>query len=394
MSDSFHRTVRALHTDGMNPTVLGLMLGTGLIAVWCWWLVQGQVSVYETSTTARVEVDRVYPVAAAVGGRIVASSLELGRQVRSGDVLLEVEAESERLETTEERARLAALTSQLAAIDTEITAEEQAIALTRRAAGAALAELKHQLTAIEATARQTEDQQGRVRQLAARGLMAEADLVRVTAEADGRRADVAAGHFALQRVEVQQIAEERERQGHLGALMRERLTLEGQRAALVAAVARREREAEERRISAPVDGRLGEVAQVQIGAVVREGERLASIVPNGPLKAVAEFLPPALGRVRGGQMARLRLEGFPWTQYGYIPATVQNVASETRDGRVRVELTLQHSAITIEHGLPGTVEIEVERVAPVTLLIRTLGRPMTTVDARPAADEALERDGQ
>src|SRR5437016_10286899 len=84
VSASFPRTMRALQTDGMNPTVLGLILVTALITLWCCWLVLGQVSVYEISTTARLEVERVHPVAAAVAGRIVRSYVSLGRQVRTG----------------------------------------------------------------------------------------------------------------------------------------------------------------------------------------------------------------------------------------------------------------------------------------------------------------------
>ena len=102
------------------------------------------------------------------------------------------------------------------------------------------------------------------------------------------------------------------------------------------------------------------------------------------MRAVAEYTPSAaLGRVRPGQPARLRLEGFPWAQYGSLRATVAVVASEPRDGRVRVELELQPdpgSAIPLRHGLPGTAEIEVERVSPATLVLRAAGKLL----ARPA----------
>jgi pyruvate-ferredoxin/flavodoxin oxidoreductase len=91
-----------------------------------------------------------------------------------------------------------------------------------------------------------------------------------------------------------------------------------------------------------------------------------------------EFLPPAaLGRIRPGQPARLRLQGFPWTQYGSIGAMVSDVASEVRDGRVRVELVIDPRAaspIPLQHGLPGTVEVEVERVSPATLTLRAAGQ--------------------
>jgi membrane fusion protein (multidrug efflux system) len=396
MSASFPRTLRALQSDGMNPTLLGLTLITAVIAFWACWLVLGRVSVYEISATARLEAERVHPVAATVGGRIVASHLSLAREVRSGDVLLEIESDRERLETIEQQRRLAALSSQLAVFETQIPAEEEAISLASRAARASLSEATARLAVTQASAQQAAEQLGRFRQLREEGLVAEADLARAAHEAEGRRAEVVAARLGVERLSAEQVAAERERRAHLGALVRERLTLEGERAAAAAAVTWREREAEERQIRALVDGRLGEVAPLQVGAVIREGDRLASVVQQGQIKVVAEFLPPALGRVRAGQPARLRLDGFPWTQYGHIPATVQSVASETREGRVRVELAVHQSPashVPLEHGLPGAVEVELERVAPVTLLIRTLGYALMRTGASPQPDGHPEHGG-
>jgi len=92
---------------------------------------------------------------------------------------------------------------------------------------------------------------------------------------------------------------------------------------------------------------------------------------------VANFDPPAaLGRIRPGQHARLRLEGFPWAQYGSVSATITNVASEIRDGNIRVEMALDSnsdSRIPLQHGLPGSVEVEIETLSPANLVLRTAG---------------------
>ena len=72
---------------------------------------------------------------------------------------------------------------------------------------------------------------------------------------------------------------------------------------------------------------------------VRAGDKLGAIIPDGGLRAIAEFAPSsALGRIQTGQRARFRLDGFPWTEYGQLEATVSRVASEPRQGVVRVEL--------------------------------------------------------
>jgi membrane fusion protein (multidrug efflux system) len=121
---------------------------------------------------------------------------------------------------------------------------------------------------------------------------------------------------------------------------------------------------------------------------VRAGDRLFSVVPPGQLRGVGNFVPAdALGRVRPGQTARLRLEGFPWTQYGTVPATVTHVGSELRDGKVRVEFAIHPdpgSAIPMQHGLPAMAEVDVEQVSPATLVLRSIGGALGRPTAVPA----------
>jgi membrane fusion protein (multidrug efflux system) len=105
------------------------------------------------------------------------------------------------------------------------------------------------------------------------------------------------------------------------------------------------------------------------------------------LKVVALFRPSiALGRVRDGQSARVRLEGFPWTQYGSAAATVTNVSGEVRDGQVRVDLaldTLSDSSIPFQHGLPAEVQVEIERISPASLVLRSVGRQLRVSASSP-----------
>ena len=75
------------------------------------------------------------------------------------------------------------------------------------------------------------------------------------------------------------------------------------------------------------------------------------------------------------------MDGFPWTQFGMPRATVTDVGSEPADGRVRVELALDGDsapAIPLEHGLSGTAEVEVESASPAELVLRAVGKLLTT----------------
>jgi multidrug resistance efflux pump len=158
-------------------------------------------------------------------------------------------------------------------------------------------------------------------------------------------------------------------------------TLEAERDTLQADTTRLAYEIERRRIRAPADGRVGEAISLQAGSVVSEGVRLASIVPAGRLLIVAQYpAHAAFGRIRPGQAATLRLSGFPWAEFGTVSATVAHVAQEVRDGRVRVELIpVRQSSFqgVLAHGMPGTLEVAVERVSPMGLTLRTAGQWLT-----------------
>jgi len=386
--------MRALDADGLSPALLGVVLVAGLAGVWSAWLVAARVPVYQLSEAARLEVERIHPVASPVSGRVVSTSLAVGRDVQQGDVLLEIDANRERLETDEQRTLLTSLAGEIAGVGREASAIQGALDETRRASRAALAEAEQRISGAEAASRAAQDKFTRTMQLEKLGLVSAAEAEVVRSDAQGRRAELQALRAGVDRLRAEQIAAEREQRGRLASLERERVGLEGQRAAMSSSVERHETEAERRRIRASVSGKIAEATAIQIGAVVREGDRLASIIPQGEVRAVAEFSAPSLGRVKPGQPARLRLEGFPWTQYGYVDATVTSVASETRDQRVRVELAIRPSAtsrIPLQHGMPGAVEIEVERVAPLALLARSLGQTLSGKVAAAASPAGQDR---
>lgn len=106
----------------------------------------------------------------------------------------------------------------------------------------------------------------------------------------------------------------------------------------------------------------------------------------GSLKVVASFPPSdALARIRAGQGGELRLDGFPWAEYGSLTATVLWVADEAREGRVWVDCSVVRvtgSLIPLQHGLPGTLVIEVERLSPAEMVLRAAGRAVTNAAGR------------
>jgi multidrug resistance efflux pump len=341
--------------------------------------VGARVAVYEVSQTARLEVDQaVHPIATPVAGRVVATHMVVGRAVQAGEVLAELDAEAPRLQYDEARVRLTALTAQRQARRQELSAEQTAQQAERQATRVALDEARARSREADVAAQAAAAQADIFVRLDARGLASRLDFLRSKADADQKRAAADALHLAISRLERDQRTKDSDRTTRITQFVREVTQLDGDIRTAEATLARLAHTIDQTRVRAPITGHLVEVAPLHPGAVVRQGDTLGVVLPAGALRVVASFLPAiALGRVQPRQPARLRLDGFPWAQYGSVEAMVTSVATEARDGVIRVELGLEPAtptAIPLQHGLPGTVEIEVERISPATLVLRGVGK--------------------
>lgn len=374
----FSRSMRSLNADGFRFPSLGLLLVSIILLSWMIWFCLSRVALYEVTDSARLEVDQsVHPIASQVFGRVVTTQLALGKEVKRGDLLVELDTVEQRLQIAEEQTRVTAITHQIAALRDELAAEQRAAAGTHYRAPVALDEARAKYEEATAVARAGDEEAKRLTSLHAEGLVSEMEAIRAQAEAKKRQAAATALSLAINLQDKDQQVKESDRQVQQEGLKRELAVLEGEILTRTATIERLQQTIDQRRILAPASGRIGEVAELRIGAVIREGDRLGAIVPAGQLRVVAEYPPSAvMGRIRVGQPALLRLQGFPWTEYGKVAATVSSVGSEPRSGKVRVELTIDPnpaSRIPLQHGLPGAVEIAVDRVSPATLVLRTAG---------------------
>ncbi len=391
MANPFFRSERFLESETSYRGVWGLLIAAVLLGLWLAWFFRAQVVVYAVSDTADLEVDRAaHPIESQYTGRVVASTLALDREVQAGEVLVELDADTQKLQLSEERTRLVALRPQAGSVEDQIAAEQKASEQELRTASVAVEEARARFRDADAAARLAESEAERVQQMYKSGLLSRVDWERGQANAQQRRAAADSLGFAVSKLERQQLTDKEDRRARLQGLMSEANRLRGLEKTTEAEIKRLEDDVDRRLIRAPVSGRLGEVANVRVGSVVREGEKLAAVVPAGNLRIVANFQPPdAVGRIQPGQYASLHLEGFPWTQFGSVSATVTRVASEVRDGRIRVELAVNSNSaprIHLQHGLPGTVEVQVERISPASLVLRMVGRWLAKPDAIVSAE--------
>src|SRR5262245_35994590 len=375
MPSPFSRTIRSLNAERSRLSTAATLVSVVILGGWSLWFVAARVAIYETSEAARLEVDgAVHPIEAAVSERVIRTGLAIGREVQAGEVLVEMESDDQRLQLIEE----AALAAQLAALRGQTTAERRVQSETQAAAPVAIDEAKARYDEAVAVARAASEEYRRLAGLRAEGLVSELSLIKAKAEADRLQAAADAMKLAVNRQDKDQRAKQSGQQAVVENLNRDAATLEGEIKTRAAIIERLKHEIELRVVRAPASGTLGETATLQPGQFVREGDKLGAVVPDGKLRAVAEFAPSAaMGRIQAGQRARLRLDGFAWTEYGQVSATVSRVASEPRSGRVRVELAVNPESaplIPSQHGLPGKVEIEIERVSPAELAMRSVGK--------------------
>ena len=379
MPDAFGRTTALLEADRFRASALTLLLSVGVGGAWAVWFTRAEVPLYEVTAAARLETNRAaYVIQSPIAGKLVASSLTVGRRVEADDEVARVESDPQKLERRESQTRVAAIETQIKALREELVLSEKAGEEERSTAQSGIEVTQSQVRSAEAPAKYLEAEIERLRKLRSEGLISERDYLRVISEATSQRATADSLRATINRLEREQRLRDSERRVRQQQVRNEITRLEGEQQTARSAQDRLTFEIARRVIRAPVRGVIGEAAILRPGAYIAEGQKLAAVVPEGATIVVAQYPPAAaIGRIRPGQTARIRLQGFPWMQYGSLHGVVERVAGEVRDGTVRVELSVKadaKSTIPIQHGLPGAVEIEVERVTPATLALRLAGR--------------------
>jgi membrane fusion protein (multidrug efflux system) len=381
MPSEFRQTSIAMRGDRERGRRSLIMLGAmgALLVLVCLWLTLARVPLYAVSEAARLQArDEVHPVDALVSGRVVAVNLPVGGSVRRGDVLVTLDPTDAQLRLDEARASERGLTRQIAALEAEIAARDDALASTQSLGKASLSEAQAARSQTESEAQLAGRERARADLMREAGVVAAAEADRAGAAAVQATAAVHAREQRLSVLSSETRRDLADRRAANEGLRRTLAALATERDGAGVQVKRLEVEVERHTLRAPIDGVLGQVHAPQVGSVVSASQTVAVVTPGTGLQLIADFAPAsAVGRVRAGQHANMRVTGFPWTQYGMLAATVTAVSSEVADGRIRVVLQLdEHAAPAIprRHGLIGEVEIELSEVSPAALIARAAGQ--------------------
>ncbi len=390
MQVAFPRTLRSLDADRLRSSVVVVATAVTFVVAWVMWFFLAEVGVFEVTSEARIEVGgAAYIIEAPVAGRVVAVDMEVDQPVAGGHALVVLETGRETSRVAEEVARAGGLNQSLEALQVERQAEIEVAESARNTLVEKTATAQARLREAQAVFRLAESQLERAAGLNSKGLLSEADLEAAGVAVEERQAEVEAQASELARLVSKREQEDNEHLLRLAEIDRRLTAVRGDLSVSEEAVKRVDHDLSQRVIRSPIAGRLGEALPLRPGSVVNAGERVAVVIPDGELIVVARFpVASALGRIQPGQQARLRLDAFPWTQFGEVDAVVRRVAGETSDGRTRVELDVLEPSgrasspdgleigqlIPLQHGLSGTLVVLVERVSPANLTLRAAGR--------------------
>ncbi|MFL9498839.1 HlyD family type I secretion periplasmic adaptor subunit [Rhodopseudomonas palustris] len=85
-------------------------------------------------------------------------------------------------------------------------------------------------------------------------------------------------------------------------------------------------------LRAPVAGTVQQLVVATIGGVVQPAQPLMILVPDGAeIEVEAHVLNKDVGFVREGQPVRVKLEAFPFTDYGLVPGVVESISRDAID---------------------------------------------------------------
>lgn len=334
------------------------------------------VSVYESTSQAHLRVNTApFNIASSEAGRVVKANLKIGTVVKQDSIIIELDSTAERLALEQAKAEQRALESQIIAFRTQITSAEEAMSSAAAAADADFAVAQAIAGEVKPLASASTERAEQMKRTSP-GAVPQLDLLDANAQATSQ--NLKSGRLVLEasRTKLFHNLDLGDRKVVINNLTRLLAELDGRTSQLAVIIKSRELDLERRNIRSPIEGILANSAQLEPGSFLNKGDPITLVIPKSqPATVEADFPIKSLGQLQVGQLARVRLQSFPWTQYGELLARVSVIDQHSRAGLLRVELQITAglpSQIPLQHGLTGLVEVTVDRVSPATLATRAI----------------------
>jgi hemolysin D len=361
------------------PRRVALVLCT-LFAIALLWAAFGQIDIVAVAQGRVVVGERTKTIQPLEAGVVKRIAVKDGDAVKAGQVLIELDATEAQANQTNVGGQLASASSEFARTtallealstarspggDAQTQAEWQDISARRARAQAELvrreaeaATVQQTIAKLEATLPLARQRETDFKDLAAQGFMnqhagqdrarerieQERDLATQRARAAEAQAGIAEARQTLAALLAETNRALRERQAK-AQLERHQLTQE-------------QSKTDQRRrltqLTAPVDGVVQQLAVHTAGGVVTPAQALLVIVPQD-VQVTAEVVVDNkdIGFIHEGQDAEIKLDTFPFTRYGTVPATVLRVSADAvqddkRGAVFLATLQLKHTHLTVD----------------------------------------------
>lgn len=135
-------------------------------------------------------------------------------------------------------------------------------------------------------------------------------------------------------------------------------------------------------VTAPVSGSVNTLEVPGAGTVLQAGQTVATIVPSGTRLLVETLVPNRdMALVERGLRAKLKLDAFPFHDYGAVPGVIVDVAPDAETSKeagsfYRVMIAPERNTITangktvaLRPGLTLTAEVITERKSVLNLIL-------------------------
>lgn len=389
-----------------------LLMGFALIAVL--WAIFGHIDMVATARGKIVPNDRSKVLAPIETSRVVAIHVSDGQQVKTGDLLIELDPTaatadqtrvggdlmSARFQAARARAMLATIASGRAPrLESIPHANSKDVSQESRMLEGQYEEYQTKLARIDAERGRQEAELNSTGEII-RKLELTAPIAKQRAEDYKSLVEKnfvsKHGYLEKEQGRIEQeadLATQRSRATELEAALRENLS---QRFALIAETRRLMldslNEAEQKitaqsqelvkaenrgkltRVIAPVDGTVQQLMAHTVGGAIAEAQPILTIVPTDNALEVEAFLENKdIGFVNPDQEAEVKVETFPYTKYGTLHAKVTHVShdaiNDERKGliystRVKLDkatMQVEDKLVNLSPGMAVTVEIKTGR---------------------------------
>ena len=239
------------------------------------------------------------PIKAPFGGIVKEILVREGQAVKTGQALMRFDAE-----VSEKRAQT---------LKTQLKLEVKRFEEESRAIKARVSSLRERKEGLKRALLTEEEIYTNIIPLAQQGAFKRTELLRQRNRVEQLESEVAQARANLQEVQAQLLKMEQESLREISDLERQLVEVEDTLSKEI--------------LSSPVDGLVFGLVPSSPGYATSAGEILVNVVPGGVLEAKIFVTNRDVGFLKRGMKAQVRVDAFPYTQFGSLPGTLKSVGT-------------------------------------------------------------------